>query len=177
MIPAWLLLAVPAGANEIAGRRAYESAIAGATAEVRLYDGWHTALLARATLLTPTVVSAQAARISHVTADVGSPPPPDEGIRVVLAATSHWKEVLHLADDGSAPWTVSLLVGGSRCSGPAAIQELKKPSELDRTLYPHITDWDRVFKLTWPPDACGGESPTSLRLQGAHGVAELKWTR
>lgn len=174
---AWLVLAATAGASEVAERRAYEAAIAGATAEARLYDGWHTALLARATLLTPAVVSAQAARVGHLTADVGAPPAAAQGIGIVLSATSHWKEVLHLADDGSAPWTVSLLVGDARCSGPAHVVELKKPSELDRTLYPHITDWDRVFKLTWPAEACGGQAPTALRLQGSHGVAELTWKR
>ncbi len=177
MISLPLLAIGLAGATEVSERKAYESVIREATAELRLYDGWHTALLARATLLTADVRSAQAARLAQLTADTASAPASTGGIEVLVSATSHWKDTLHLADDGSTAWTLSLLNGERRCSGQVDVVELKKPTELDRTLYPHITDWDRVFRLRWGADACGGGEPTALRVQGRRGSGELEWTR
>ncbi len=176
MMPA-LLLAPMALANESAERRAYEAAVRSSTSEVRLYDGWYTALLARATLVTPEVAAFQAERVAHLTANLGEALPPPEGIEVVLSAASHWKEALQVAGDGSAPWTVTLRAGQRACAGAPSVTVLKKPSELDRTLYPHITDWDRVFRLRWSSDACGGEAPSAMDIQGRHGVGEFTWSR
>jgi hypothetical protein len=164
-------------AGELAERRAYEAAVQAATAEVRIYDGWYTALLARATLLTPELVAQQEARIAFLTGDAAAARPAPAGIEVVLAAQSNWKEALQVAGDGSAPWTVSLLAGARNCAGNPEVEFVKKPGELDRTLFPHLTEWDRMFRLRWAADACAGASPTGMRILGAHGRGEFVWSR
>jgi hypothetical protein len=172
-----LFLTAGASANEVAERREYEAIIAGATAELKLYEGWYTALLGRATLLTPEVRAAQDARVAYLSGGAAPTTPAAGAIEVVLSAASHWKDTLQVAGDGTAPWTVSLRAGERDCTGSPAVTQLKKPTEMDRTLYPHITDFDRVFRLSWPAEACGGAAPTGMQMHGRHGLGVFAWRR
>lgn len=170
----WLLVAV-ASAGEVAERKAYERAVAAATDELKLYDGWYTALLVRGTLVTPALREAQAERVAHLTDGAAAGAPPPDGVEVWLSASTQFPAELTFAADGSTPWTVSLSARGNRCAAPTEVVEVKKPSERERTLYPHITSWDKVFRLRWAADACAGAEPDQLRFHGRRGEGVLQW--
>ncbi len=161
-------------AGEAAERHAFERTIAEATAEVKLYDGWYTALLLRGTLMTEAVRSAQAARLHHLTDGAAAAQAAPEGLEVWLSASTQFPTELALAGDGSTPWTISLYAGSSACAPPTEVVEVKKPTAQDRTLFPHFTSWDRVFVARWPAGACHGD-PDSLRVHGQRGQGALVW--
>lgn len=171
----WVTLAAYAG--EIGERKAYERAVAARTDELKLYDGWYTALLLRGTLLTPELRAAQSARIAHLTDGAARGPEAGAELELWLSASTQFPAELALAADGSTPWTIGLYADGRACAAPTELVEIKKPSEQDRTLYPHITSWDRVFRVRWAPDACGGADPDALRVHGRRGKGELSWPR
>lgn len=171
-----LLACLPwATAGELAERHAYERVVAGATTELRIYDGWYTALLVRGTRVDAAVLAAQAERLSGVTAGAGAAPLAAEGPEIVLTVSGQWKDELKFSADGSTPWTVALFADGKACAAPLSIDMPKKVTEADHVRLPHLTDWDRLVNLRWAADACGGAVPDSLRLVSARGRGELRW--
>ncbi|MSQ03235.1 MAG: hypothetical protein EXR71_15315 [Myxococcales bacterium] len=174
---ALVLVASGAHGSELAERRAYERAVAAATDELKLYDGWYTALQLRGTLKTSTLLAAQAARIAQLTDGAGVPPAVPDGIEVLLAASSRFPKELTLAADGTTPWTLTLRAGGEACARPSEVRFIKKPTPADRTMYPHLTDWDRVYVVRWAPDACGSQRPDGLSVHGRRGAGSLSWPR
>ncbi len=171
------LLAGAAFAGEQADRRAYEREVAAATAELKLYDGWYTALQLRGTLRTSELTAAQGARMHLLTDGAGTGPPAPDGIEVLLAASSQFPKELTLAADGTTPWTLTLRAGTKACDAPVEVRFIKKPTPTDRTLYPHLTDWDRVYVVRWASDACGGNAPDGLSVHGRRGAGSLAWPR
>lgn len=171
------LLVLAAHAGEVAERKAYERTVAAATDELKLYDGWYTALLVRGTLVTPALREAQADRLAHLTDGAAAPPAPAAGLEVWLSASTQFPTELSFAGDGSTPWTLTLSARGNRCAAPTEVAEIKKPTEQDRTLFPHITSWDKVFRVRWAVDACGGAEPDQLRFHGRRGEGVLSWSR
>ncbi len=171
----FLALCTLASAGELAERHAYERAVAAATREVRIYDGWYTALLLRGTRVDDPLRRAQAARLAETTNGASPGPVTPEGPVVVLTAGGQWKDELRFSADGSTPWTITLYAGETACAAPASLVVTKRPNAADHLLYPHLTDWDKLIQVTWPADACGGAEPDRLVLSSGRGRGELRW--
>lgn len=152
----------------------YAKTVAKFTVETRIYDGWYTALLVRGTLLSDELRVVQDARVATITG-TESPSGAAETIDIVLAASTQFRKELRLAADGSTPWTIQLRAGGSACSAPLSVTEVKKPSPLDVALYPHLTQWDTMFKLSYAANACGGATVTALDFSSARGHGSVQW--
>jgi hypothetical protein len=168
-------LLAPAFAGELAERHAYERVVAHATRELRVYDGWYTALLVRGTRMDAEVWAAQDARMAGITGGAGPAPAHPAGPVVVLTASGQWKDELKFSADGSTPWTVALFAGDTPCAAPLTLDAPKKVTDADRVRFPHLTEWDRLVTITWAADACAGAVPDSLRLVSARGRGELRW--
>lgn len=153
---------------------AYARLVAEETAEVRVYDGWYTALLLRGTRVTASLRAAQAGRLAEVTGGAGEMEVP-EGIEIVLSASTQFAKELNFSATGETPWTVLLSANGKSCALPLELLVEKKVLPGERTLFPHITDWDKVFRLRYAADACGGAEPDALRVVGARGEGTLRW--
>lgn len=151
--------------------RDYARAILAATEEARVYDGWYTALLVRATRVDEALRATQA---EHVAAITGQDPAEVTGTDLVLAVSGQFKDELRFASDGSTPWTARVSAGGSPCRD-VEVTTRKKPSTLDEALYPHLTSWDQLVILHLEPAACDGREPDGLLLTSARGRAELRW--
>lgn len=151
--------------------RDYTRAIAAATEEARVYDGWYTALLVRATRVDGALRATQA---EHIAAITGQPPAEAEGTDLVLAVSGQFKDELRFSGNGSTPWTARVSAGGSSCRDIEVVTR-KKPSTLDEALYPHLTSWDQLVVVHVGADACGGAEPDALLLTSARGRAELRW--
>ena len=175
MIVVFALALLTAHAGELAERRAYEREVAAATSELKLYDGWYTALQLRGTLHTSALVAAQAARMALLTDGAWRAAPAPEGIEMLLAASSQFPKELSFAADGTTPWTLTLRAGTKACAAPSAVRFIKKPTPTDRTLYPHLTEWDRVYLVHWAADACGSKTPDGLSVHGRRGAGRLSW--
>ncbi len=177
MIGLFSLALMTAHAGELADRRAYEREVAAATAELKLYDGWYTALQLRGTLQTSALVAAQTARMALLTDGALHAAPAPDGIEVLLAASSQFPKELSFAADGTTPWTLTLRAGDKACAAPSEVRLIKKPTPTHRTLYPHLTEWDRVYVLHWAADACGSKTPDGLSVHGRRGTGRLSWAR
>jgi hypothetical protein len=153
---------------------AYARAMESHTAELRLYDGWYTALLVRGTRMDETVQQLQGARRERITGepDPSRPPP---GFEVVLSVSSQFPEELRFSADGSTPWTLHAFADGKPCAAPAAIDTVKKPSALDHALFPQLTRWDLLVRVRWDDQACGSAIPDALRFSSARAHGDLRW--
>ncbi|GDX78446.1 hypothetical protein LBMAG42_02570 [Deltaproteobacteria bacterium] len=174
MIGAFLAL-FPVAAATPGEAAEYARVVAGETAEVRVYDGWYTALLLRGTRMTTALRAAQAARLSELTGGAGTLEVP-EGIEIVLSASTQFTKELKFSATGETPWTILLSAGGKACAPALEVVAEKKVSPEERTLLPHITDWDKVFRVHYAADACGGAEPDALRVVGARGEGTLRWS-
>lgn len=170
-----LLALFPVAVASPAEAAAFARVVAEETAEVRIYDGWYTALLLRGTRMTASLRAAQAERLSELTGGTGAVEVP-EGIEIVLSASTQFTKELKFSAAGETPWTILLSAGGKACAPAQAIVAEKKVSPEERTLLPHITDWDKVFRVHYAADACGGAEPDVLRVVGARGEGTLRWS-
>lgn len=173
MIMALLAILPSAGASP-GEAAAYARVVAAETAEVRVYDGWYTALLLRGTRMTASLRTAQAERLAELTGGAGSIEPP-EGIEIVLSASTQFPKELKFSAAGDTPWTVLLFANGKACAPALEVVAVKKATPEERTLLPHITDWDKIFRLRYAADACGSSEPDALRVVGARGEGTLRW--
>lgn len=149
--------------------RDYARAAAAATVTERVYDGWYTALLVRGTRVDEALLGAQATRLEAITGQaVGA----GGGTAFVLAVSGQFKDELRFAADGTTPWTVHVASGGTPCSG-LTVTDAKKPTAQDLALYPHLTSWDKLLRVS--PGDCPGGEPDTLLLTSARGRAELRW--
>lgn len=158
---------------------AYARAVQDATREARRYDGVETALLLRAALDTPAFVDAREAQRAWLLLST-----PDEA-RAALAAArqeiaAHHRLLVAASSDQDSrpalsfdhdPWRLRLLGSDGPCA-PVNLTE-RRPTDLDRALYPWITQWNNVWDATFDRD-CGG-SPLRLQVAGPRASAELVW--
>ncbi|MBM4389852.1 MAG: hypothetical protein FJ090_01910 [Deltaproteobacteria bacterium] len=151
--------------------RDYARTVAAATEEARVYDGWYTALLVRATRVDEALRATQS---EHVAAITGQGAAGAAGTDLVLAVSGQFKDELRFGTDGTTPWTARVSAGSTSCRD-IEITTRKKPSTLDEALYPHLTAWDQLVILHLDPGACGGREPDGLLLTSARGRAELRW--
>lgn len=170
-----LPLLFAARADELSAKQ-YAPIVAKNTDELRIYDGWYTALLVRGTLIDDALRVAQEARIAAITGNPATGENPSS-FQVVLAASTQFIKELSFSVDGSTPWTVHLRAGENACLAPESIVETRKPKPLDMALLPHTTQWDRLFRLTFAADACGGLPASALDFFGARGQGTLEWHR
>lgn len=173
MIPVFLVL-LPTVLASPRDAAAFAAQVAAETAEVRIYDGWYTALLVRGTRMTAELRAVQAARVGELTGGIGTAPE-GEGIEIVLSASTQFGKELRFSGTGETPWTVLLSAAGKACAPPLTVLAEKKVSSSERVLFPHITDWDKVFRLRYDENACGGAQPDALRVVGARGEGTLRW--
>lgn len=173
MIPS-LLAVLPLAFASPSEASAYARVVEAETAEARIYDGWYTALLLRGTRMTASLRAAQAERLAELTGGTGSVAVP-EGIEIILSASTQFPKELKLSANGDTPWTVLLFANGKACAAALEIVAEKKVTPEEHTLFPHITDWDKVFRLHYAADACSGEQPDALRVVGARGESTLRW--
>lgn len=170
-----LPLLAAAQANELSAKH-YAAIVAKSTDELRIYDGWYTALLVRGTLIDDSLRVAQEARMAAITGNPATPETP-ETFQVVLSASTQFMKELSFSVDGSTPWTVHLRAGENACLAPQSIVETRKPQPIDMALLPHTTQWDRLFRLTFSADACGGLPASALDFFSARGQGTLQWPR
>lgn len=138
------------------------------TREEKVYEALTTALLLRATLLSPAFLDARDARFSTMT---GSPPPARPvGERVVVFTVAS-QFPLDLGVAPPATWTVRVFAGDTECAVPT-LEHVTKPTEIDRALYP-MTQWDELWIARVPSEGCGGA--LALDLRGPHGHARAHW--
>lgn len=168
-----LFLAGVAAADDLTAKE-YARVVAKSTDELRIYDGWYTALLVRGTMLDDDLRVAQDARVAAITGNAAAGDAP-LNFQVVLAASTQFIKELSFSADGSTPWTVHLRAGDHTCLAPESIVETRKPTPLDMALFPHATQWDRLFRLTFAADACGGSPATALDFYSARGQGTLQW--
>ena len=156
----------------------YAQAVAAATREARRYDGLETVLFLRATLENPAFAEAREQQRAWLLlsspADLSAAiqqarQQAADGHRLLVAAASDSDSRPDLSFDRD-PWRLRLAGDAGICT-PRSLTK-RRPSEIDRALYPWITPWNDVWDAVFERD-CG----EALRLQvgGARGSAELVW--
>jgi hypothetical protein len=169
-------------ADDVPAPDHYDRSVVAATRELRLYDGLTTALLARATFLDPDFRRAAAALRAHLLlleapardADLATSLQEGAASNVfVISADSEWREDLRFGFGTDQPWRLRAFVAGQACT-PEDVEEVKHPTALDHTLYPHQTPWSRLWIARFATD-CGAEGPVVLQITGPHGTGELGW--
>jgi hypothetical protein len=82
----------------------------------------------------------------------------------------------------TSPWIVRLIDSNGGESAPLSIENVKRPTPLERTYFPYTTVWRTAFRLKFPRYTKDG-LPTidpkahwvGLRFAGAQGHQELRW--
>jgi len=165
-------------------RKTYLDAHEEATREVRLYNGFFTALLARGTLLDPPFRLALAEERKRVY----DPSPADhvaflarmaeEGARyheIVLGADSPFDEANRFGAQGDDRWNLRLEADGTELAC-VEVAHVRKPTPLQRQLYPQVNIWSELWLARFENTA---PNPGNLVLHigGGYGNAEMAWRR
>jgi hypothetical protein len=169
-------------ADDVPAPAHYDRSVAAATRELRLYDGLSTALLMRATWLDPTFRTEEEAERAHLL--LLEPPAHEARLTAslaeaatthvfVLSADSQWREDLKFGFGEDAPWRLRAFVDGRACT-PVATEEVKTPTALDRSLFPHQTPWSHLWIARFSTD-CGASGKLILQATGPHGTGEMGW--
>jgi hypothetical protein len=80
-------------------------------------------------------------------------------------------------------WIVRLIDDQGNEVAPSSIEQILKPTPIEKRYFPYTTPWRRVFRIRFPKALDGGKvatlSPKSafvgLRFASAEGNQELKW--
>ena len=162
--------------------KSYADAHRAWTEEVRLYDGFETALIVRATLRTEDLRRA-AAREQAYRAAMS-----DDEYQALLVrelatlGTSHElfftvmpgeRETRTLGGDPESPWRLRLFVDGRPC----ALEDLERqarPDLLQRELVLQLNPWSDLWTARFSAD-CGQNGEMAFVISGPQASGELRW--
>jgi hypothetical protein len=154
------------------------------TREVRIYNGFFTALLARGTWLSPEFRVALAEERRRVF----DPTPEDhqafvsrmqsEGAQyheVVIGADSPYREANQFGAQGDDRWNLRLEADG-RVLPCVEVVHVRRPTPLQRHLYPQVNIWSELWLARFENQVT---NPVDLRLHvgGGYGNGEMAWRR
>lgn len=180
---ATILLAVVAlGLVAASPRRTYERALEQATQELKIYRGFDTALILRATLLdapmrvhlaeerrrlvNPSPEDHQAF-VARMRADQGS------FYDIVFSANSPLPAARTFGES-DAGWVIWLQADGTR-EPLVSIERIRRPSPLHRELYAHLTIWADLWIARFERTVTDPDQ-VELHVGSGYGNGTLTWT-
>lgn len=165
-------------------RRTYLDVHQDWTREIRIYNGFFTALVARGTWLSPEFRVAAAEERRRVFDPTGEEHQAFVGRttaegtswhEVVLGVDSPFEEANRLGAQGDDRWNLRLTADGAelRC---AEVSLVRKPTPLHRQLYPQLNLWSELWVARFENTA---PNPRELVLHvgGGYGNGEMTWRR
>lgn len=176
------LAAAPAGARS--PRKSFLDVHEEWTREVRIYNGLFTALLARATLLSPAfrVALAEERRRAFV------PTPEDHQAFVArmvdeagryhelaFAADSPYPEAQRFGAQGDDRWNLRL-EADDVVLPCIEVSHVRKPTPLQHHLYPQVNIWSELWFARFENKAPNPKNLV-LHIGGGYGNAEMAWRR
>ncbi len=82
----------------------------------------------------------------------------------------------------SCAWVVRLVDDQGNETAPTRIEEVLRPTGIDKAYFPYLSVWRQIFKVDFPKTRPDGTSVIAnrarwfgLRFSGAYGIDELKW--
>ncbi len=161
---------------------AWAAARDAATRTGKLYDGLSTNAFVRAVYLSRTVRDARVARVAtwkvltveetdRLLASEHDEADSFEDFQIALFTPTPADNDL---DSSTSVWRVALVVPGEPDRLPVGIEQVRADSML-RTLYPHVGDFDIVYRVRFPRKAPLDGRAFVLRLAGAKGRLDLQY--
>jgi hypothetical protein len=177
-----LSLAVAALAVVAAGpRRTYERDLSAATEELKIYRGFDTALILRATLLDAPMRAALAAERQRLVN-----PSPDNHERFVDRMSEDLRRYHDVVFSASSPlpsartfgetdagWLIWLEADGVR-EPLVSIERIRTPSPLHRELYTHLTLWADLWVARFDKTVAEPDEVV-LHVGSGYGNGEVRW--
>jgi len=165
------------------GRRDYARSFKQATQELRLYQGFATALILRGTYLDDrfrTAMITERRRLLDPTEEDHQrfkQRMKDDGAayhEVVFSAGTNGMDGADTFGDGDDGWRIRLLADGV-AEPLVTVYRVRKPTPLHRTIYLHYNQWSDLwiarFARTTP-----APNEVVLKIGSGYGNGELRWT-
>lgn len=153
------------------------------TRDLKLYDGFETALLMQATLWDAPLRQAWSAELAWrraldvkaaLVADLGSQAEAGAGHEVVFSAQRMEGVSREFGLSDADPWRVALDVNGRPCT-PESIARVSDPSPADAARWLQANAWSDLWVARFQTD-CGASGEVTLKVTGVHGRGELSWS-
>ena len=89
----------------------------------------------------------------------------------VYTGDKRWNEL----EKKNSMWKVALRTPDGRWIAPSSIEKLKLSKMQDAWLFPFLTEWKFIYRITFPKEELAGATGYTLRLTSVVGEAAFIW--